>query len=154
MIFNGWPLYFFVWTFSGIQKAFLSKCVLQVRNAGELNSMEGFLCLVSMKYSQINTKPCCTPRKLIWELTQQSAQPEAQNSAGTRRGEVNWGRGKPRRAGQGATFACGRRTKTEERVWEKAPWPKSSWRESGKVEIAAGTDLKRETGERRGFKFR
>ena len=38
--------------------------------------------------------------------------------------------------------------------------PKSSWRESGKLETAAGTKLKREKGqrrkekgERRGFKF-
>ena len=28
----------------------------------------------------------------------------------------------------------------------KAPPPKSSWRESGKVETAAGTELKREKG--------
>ena len=35
----------------------------------------------------------------------------------------------------------------------KAPLPKSSWRESGKLEIAAGTKLKREKGERRRFKF-
>ena len=42
----------------------------------------------------------------------------------------------------------------------KAPLPKSSWRESGKLETAAGTKLKREKGEkrkekgeRRGFKF-
>ena len=31
--------------------------------------------------------------------------------------------------------------------------PKSSWRESGKVETATGTELKRDKGERRGFKF-
>ena len=31
----------------------------------------------------------------------------------------------------------------------KAPLPKSSWRESGKLETAAGTKLKREKGERR-----
>ena len=71
--------------------------------------MEGFLCLVSMKYSQINTKPCCTPRKLILGLTQQSAQPEPQNSAGTQRREVNWG--ERSRGGQGAVFACGERMK-------------------------------------------
>ena len=35
----------------------------------------------------------------------------------------------------------------------KAPLPKSSWRVSGKLETAAGTELKREKGERRGFKF-
>ena len=34
-----------------------------------------------------------------------------------------------------------------------APLPKSSWRESGKVETAAGPKLEREKGERRGFKF-
>ena len=37
-------------------------------------------------------------------------------------------------------------------IREKHP-PKSSWRESGKEETAAGTELKREKGERRGFKF-
>ena len=31
----------------------------------------------------------------------------------------------------------------------KAPLPKSSWRESGKLETATGTKLKREKGERR-----
>ena len=35
----------------------------------------------------------------------------------------------------------------------KAPLPKSSWRESGILETTAGTKLKREKGERRGFKF-
>ena len=35
----------------------------------------------------------------------------------------------------------------------KEPLPKSSWRENGKLEIAAGTKLKREKGERRGLKF-
>ena len=35
----------------------------------------------------------------------------------------------------------------------KARLPKSSWRESGKLETAAGTKLKQEKGERRGFKF-
>ena len=35
----------------------------------------------------------------------------------------------------------------------KAPLPKSSWRESGKLETATGTKLKREKGERRRFKF-
>ena len=31
----------------------------------------------------------------------------------------------------------------------KAPLPKSSWRESGKLETATRTELKREKGERR-----
>ena len=31
----------------------------------------------------------------------------------------------------------------------KAPLPKSNWRESGKLETATGTKLKREKGERR-----
>ena len=35
----------------------------------------------------------------------------------------------------------------------KAPLPKSSWKESGKLETAAGTKLKREKGERTGCKF-
>ena len=42
-----------------------------------------------MKYNQANTKPSYTPRKLIGGLTQQSAQSEPQNSAGTQCGEVN-----------------------------------------------------------------
>ena len=53
-----------------------------------------FLCLASMKYSQTNPKPSRTPRKLIGGFTQQSAQSEPQNSAGTWRGEVNLGREK------------------------------------------------------------
>ena len=50
--------------------------------------------------------------------------------------------------GQGAAFAGGERTETG--VGEnmgKAPLPKSSWRESGKLETATGTELKREKGE-------
>ena len=43
-----------------------------------------------MKYSQTNTKPSYTPRKLIGGLTQQSAQPEPQISAGARQEEVNF----------------------------------------------------------------
>ena len=35
----------------------------------------------------------------------------------------------------------------------KAPLSKNSWKESGKLETATGTKLKREKGERRGFKF-
>ena len=35
----------------------------------------------------------------------------------------------------------------------ETPPPKSSWIESRKVEIATGTEQKREKGERRGFKF-
>ena len=57
--------------------------------------MEVFVCLTSMKYSQTNTKPLCTPRKLIGGLTQQSAQPEPQTSAGIWHGDVNLGREKP-----------------------------------------------------------
>ena len=37
--------------------------------------------------------------------------------------------------------------------YEKAPLPKSRWRESGKLETATRTELKRKKGERRGFKF-
>ena len=56
--------------------------------------------------------------------------------------------------GQGATFAGGERTETGAgENTGKAPLPKSSWRESGKLETAAGTNLKREKGKRRGFKF-
>ena len=103
-----------------------------------------------MKYSQTNTKPSYIPRKLIGGLTQQSAQPEPQNSAGTRRGEVNLGGSSRERVGN---HFCRQR---EDGDWGaggentgKAPLPKSSWRESRKLETAAGTELKREKGERR-----
>ena len=46
------------------------------------------VCLVFMKYSQTNTKPSYTPRKPTGGLTQQSAQPEPQNSAGDRKSVV------------------------------------------------------------------
>ena len=100
-----------------------------------------------------NTKPFYTPRKLTRGLTQQSVQPEAQNLAGTWHGEVNLGREKlvvgrepPLQAERGPRLGQGENT-------GKAPLPKSSWRESGKLETAAGTKLKREKGESRGFKF-
>ena len=107
-----------------------------------------FVCLASTKCSQTNTQPSYTPRKLIGGLTQQSAQPEPQNSAGTWHGEVKLGR--EASGGQGAAFAGGERTETG--VGEnmgKAPLPKSSWRESGKLETAAGTKIKgrKEKGE-------
>ena len=86
-----------------------------------------FVCLASMKWSQTNTKPSYRPRKLIGGLTQQSAQPDPQNSAGTWHGEVNWGTEKPWMA---RSYFCVRRVVT-----------------------ATGTELKREKGERRGFKF-
>ena len=111
------------------------------------------MCLTSMKYSQTNTKPSYTPRKLIGGLTQQSAQPEPQNSAGTQSRELNLGSKNPQEVGN--RFCRWR----EDGDWGggqntgKAPLPKSSWRESGKLETAAGTKLKREKGERRGFKF-
>ena len=68
-----------------------------------------------------------------------------------RRGELG-----EREAGgrQGAAFA-GREKETRWGMENtgKAPLPKSSWRESGKLETAAETKLKREKGERRGLKF-
>ena len=67
--------------------------------------------------------------------------------------ELNLGTKKPRKVGN---CFCGRREDGEWRVGEhtgKAPLPKSSWRESEKLETATGTKLKREKGERRGFKF-
>ena len=106
-----------------------------------------------MKYSHTNTKPSYTPIKLIGGLTQQSAQPEPQNSAGTWRGEVNLGREKPA-MGRELTLQADR-----DGDWGeggntgKAPLPKSSWRERGKLETAVETELKRDKGERRGFKF-
>ena len=93
-----------------------------------------------MKYSQTNTEPSYTPRKPTGGSTQQSAQPEPQNSAGTWHGEVTLGREK---AQEGRCFCEWR----EDGDWErentgKAPLPKSRWRESGKLETAAGTKLK------------
>ena len=66
-----------------------------------------FVCLMSMRYHQTNSKLSYTPRKLTGGLTQQSSQPAPQNSAGTRHREVNWG--ERSRGGQGAAFACGER---------------------------------------------
>ena len=121
------------------------------RNQDGRTAWKFFVCLASMKYSQTKSKPSYTPRKLIGGLTQQSEQPEPQNSAGMGRGEVNLGSEKAR---EGRCF-CEQR---EDGDWVgestgKAPLPKSSWRESGKLETATGTKLKREKGERRGFKF-
>ena len=94
------------------------------------NRWKFFVCLASVKYSQANTKPSCTPGKLIGGLTQQSAQPEPQNSAGTQCREVNLGSEKPQRAG---SHFCGQREDGHGGGGEntgKAPLPKSSWRES------------------------
>ena len=102
-----------------------------------------------MKYSETNSKPSYTPRKLIGGLTQQSAQPEPQNSVGTQSTEVNLVSEKLQSVGN----HFGRQR--EDRDWGggenkgKAPLPKSSWRESGKLETATGTKVKREKGERR-----
>ena len=112
-----------------------------------------FVCLMPMKYSQTNTKPSYTPRKLIGGLTQESAQPEPQNSAGTWHKEVNLGSEKLWRVG---SCFCGQREDGDLGGGEntgKAPLPKRSQRESGKLETATGTKLKREKGERRGLKF-
>ena len=96
-----------------------------------------------MKYSQINTKTSYTPRKLIGRLTQQSAQPEPQNSAGMRHKELNLGSEK---AQEGRCFReCRENGDWGRENMGKAPLPKSSWRESGKLETATGT----KKGERR-----
>ena len=85
-----------------------------------------FVCLVSMKYRQTNTKPSYTPRKLIGGLTQQSAQPEPQNSAGTWRGEVNLGREKPA-AGRGPPLQVERGRRLQQgRIQEKHLSPKAA----------------------------
>ena len=68
-----------------------------------------------------------------------------------RRGELG-----EREAGgrQGVAVAGGERIETGAgENMGKAPLPKSRCRESGKLETAAGTELKREKGERRRFKF-
>ena len=78
-----------------------------------------------MKYSQTNTKPSHTPIKLIGGLTQQSAQPEPQNSAGMPHKELNLGSKKPQKVGN---HFCGReRMETGAGqgrgggIWEKHP---------------------------------
>ena len=73
-----------------------------------------------MKYSQTNTKPSYTPRKLSGGLTQQSAQSEPQNSAGTWRREVNLGSKKPLTVGNGF---CGPR---EDGDWVGGEYGKST----------------------------
>ena len=83
-----------------------------------------FVCRASMKYNQTNTKPSWTPRKLIWGLTQQSAQPEPQNSAGTQLGEVNLGREKSLRTGR--CFACGQRTEMGREFRKSTAPPKAA----------------------------
>ena len=55
---------------------------------------------------------------------------------------------------QGVAFAGRERTETGSgENMGKAPLPKSSWRETEKLETATGAKLKREKGERRWFKF-
>ena len=68
-------------------------------------------------------------------------------------GEVNLGREKLWRAG--SRFCMWREDGDGGggKNMGKAPFPKSSWRERGKLETAAGTELKREKGEKRGFRF-
>ena len=113
--------------------------------------MEVFLHLLSLKCSQINSKPSCTPQKLSGRLTQHSAQPEPQNSAGTRHREVNWGRERLQRVGR---CFCGERTEKWGEGTGKAPaTPEKQPERKGRVETAMETELKREKGERRGFKF-
>ena len=90
-----------------------------------------FVCVLSLKCSQINTKPSCTPRKLIWGLTQQSAQPEPQNSAGTRHREVNWRREKPQKAG--SCFCLWREDRDRGRLWESNPPPQKQLGRKGRV---------------------
>ena len=64
---------------------------------------------------------------------------------------MNLGREKLWRAGM--CFCVQREDRDGGENMAKATLPESSWRESGKLEIATGTKLKREKGERRGLKF-
>ena len=61
------------------------------------------------------------------------------------------GREKPQRAGR--CFRMQREDRDGGENMGKTPLSKSRWRESGKLETATGTKLKREKGERRGLKF-
>ena len=65
-------------------------------------------------------------RKLIGGLTQQSAQPEPQNSAGMWRGEVNLGREKPAAGREQPLQAERGRRLGWGRIWEKHPSPKAA----------------------------
>ena len=78
-----------------------------------------------MKYSQINTKPSYTPRKLIGRLAQQSAQPKPQNSAGMQHEELNLGSKNPQK---GTPFVGRERTETGGggSIREKHPSPKAA----------------------------
>ena len=78
-----------------------------------------------MKYSQTNTKPSYTPKKLTGGLTQQSAQPEPQNLAGTWHGEVDLESKKE----QEGRCLCEQREDGDwggGRIWEKHPSPKAA----------------------------
>ena len=58
--------------------------------------------------------------------------------------------------GQGATFACGERTETglgRENMGKPPPPPKAAGKKVENWKTATGIKLKREKGERRGFKF-
>ena len=89
-------------------------CVSRVQNTARptLNTKLGFY----------------TPRKLIGRLTQQSAQPEPQNSAGTRHKELNLGSKKPQNIGN---HFCRRREDGDwggrgGSIWVKHPSPKAA----------------------------
>ena len=107
--------------------------------------------LASMKYNQTNTKPSFTPRKLFGGLTFYTTRTTEFSRYTTRRAELGEqeapkGRERLLRAERGWRLGRGGE-------YGKAPLPKNSWRESRKLETAAGTKLKREKGQRRGFKF-
>ena len=57
---------------------------------------------------------------------------------------MNLGKEKPQRTG--SCFACRERAETMGENMGKVPPAESSWRESGKLETATGTELKREKG--------
>ena len=59
-------------------------------------------------------------------------------------GEVNWGREKPWKEESCLCLQREDRNGGEGRYYRKSTLPKSSWRESGKVEKTAGIELKRE----------
>ena len=50
-------------------------------------------------------------------------------------------------------LSCSERMEMGGREYRKSTPPQKKLTESGKLETAAGTKLKRERGERRGFKF-
>ena len=78
------------------------------------NSMEVFLCLVSMKYRQVYTKPTCTPRK--WFEDQHNNVHNLNHRTQQVHCAEHWTGGEGSHGGQGAVFVCRERMETGESI--------------------------------------